>query len=122
MEIQTWSVLALIGLAAGYLSGFVGVGGGIIMVPALVYFLGLSQHMAQGTSLAVLMVPVGILGVWNYYQKGQVHFSSAAVIALFFVAGSFFGSKYALKLDASMVRRIFGIFLLLVSVKFILGK
>lgn len=122
MDAPTVGILACIGIAAGYLSGFVGIGGGIVMVPAMVYFLGLSQHTAQGTSLAVLSIPVGILGVINYYQKGHVQLPYAAVIAVCFVVGSYFGSKYALKLDASMVRRVFGVLMLIVSLRFILGK
>lgn len=122
MDTQTFILLALIGISAGFLSGFVGIGGGVVMVPALVFLLGLSQLTAQGTSLAVLMVPVGVLGVLNYYNKGHVRFNYALVIALCFVAGSFLGSKIALKLDPILVRRIFGGFMLVVALKFILGK
>lgn len=122
MDTQTLIILALIGIAAGYLSGFVGVGGGIVMVPALVYFLLVDQKTAQGTSLAVLMMPIGLLGVYNYYKAGYVNFRYAIVIALFFVVGSFLGSKTAVGMDTIWIKRLFGGFMILVALKFIFGK
>lgn len=122
MDFQTILILALIGLAAGYLSGFVGIGGGIIMVPALTMLLLVDQKTAQGTSLAVLMMPIGILGVYNYYKQGHVEIKYALVIAALFVAGSYFGSKTSLSLDTTLVKRIFGGFMILVALKFIFGK
>lgn len=115
-------ILLCIGLMAGILSGMVGVGGGIIIVPALVYFLSMSQHQAQGTSLAVLLLPVGILAVYNYYKEGYVDVRSTLIIASTFIIGGFIGSKISIALDQNLVKRIFGIFLLLVSVKMILAK
>ena len=103
--------LLLIGLAAGILSGLVGVGGGLIIVPALIFFLGYSQHQAQGTSLGLLLLPVGILAVINYYNKGQIDVKVVAVMSIAFVLGGWLGSKLALRLPADTVKKIFAIFL-----------
>jgi len=121
MEISTLIILILIGLVAGALSGFVGVGGGIIIVPALVYLLGLSQFEAQGTSLLLMLPPIGILAAMNYYQSGAVNWKYASVIALTFVVGGYFGSKITLKLDETLVKLIFGILMLLVAIKMIIS-
>jgi uncharacterized protein len=110
-------ILLVIGLLAGALSGFVGVGGGIIIVPAMIYFMHMNQMQAQGVSLAVLMMPVGLLGVMNYYKAGHVNFGFAIVIALGFVVGSYFGSKYALKLPEYKIKFLFGVLLLYVAVQ-----
>lgn len=122
MNISTILILIFIGLAAGALGGMVGVGGGVIIIPALIYFLGMSQFDAQGTSLAIMLPPIGIMAVMNYYNKGYVNMKYALIIAAFFVIGSYFGSKYALKIPQEVVKKSFGIFLLLVSLKMILGK
>ncbi len=92
------------------------------MVPALVYFLGLTQHGAQGTSLAVMLPPIGVLAAYNYYKAGELNWKYAAVIAVCFVIGGYFGSKFALQIDAKMLKRIFGIGLLLVALRMISGK
>jgi uncharacterized protein len=115
-------ILLCVGLMAGILSGMVGVGGGIIIVPALVYFLSMSQHQAQGTSLAVLLLPVGIFAVLNYYKAGYVDVRSTLIIASTFLIGGFIGSKIAINIDQNMVKKIFGAVLLLVAFKMILGK
>lgn len=114
--------LVLIGLLAGILSGLVGVGGGIIMVPMLVLLLGFSQHQAQGTSLTVLVVPVTALAVFNYYKEGYINWKYAAIIAVFFVVGSYFGSKLAVGIDQKMLKKIFGVILILVAGKMLLEK
>lgn len=103
--------LLLIGLAAGVLSGLVGVGGGLIIVPALIFFLGYTQHQAQGTSLGLLLLPVGILAVMNYYNKGQIDVKVVAVMSIAFVLGGWLGSRLALRLPADTVKKIFAIFL-----------
>jgi hypothetical protein len=121
MEISTLIILIIIGLVAGALSGFVGVGGGIIIVPALVYLLGLSQFEAQGTSLLLMLPPIGILAAMNYYQSGAVNWKYASVIALTFVVGGYFGSKITLKLDETLVKLIFGVLMLLVAIKMIIS-
>jgi len=122
MSITTVILLALVGLFAGVLSGFVGIGGGVVMVPALVMLLGYSQHQAQGTSLAVLVLPVVALAVRNYYKAGMIDPKMVAVIAVAFVVGGYFGSKWSLALPTETVKRVFGVLMLLISVKLILGK
>ena len=81
-------IILLIGIVAGVFSGFIGIGGGLIVVPCLVYFLGFSQHNAQGTSLAMMLPPIGVMAVYNYYQKGLVDMKVAALLCISFVAGS----------------------------------
>ncbi|RYD77215.1 MAG: sulfite exporter TauE/SafE family protein [Sphingobacteriales bacterium] len=110
-------ILLLVGLAAGMLSGLVGVGGGIIIVPCLVYFLGFSQKMAQGTSLGMLMLPVGILGVMQFYKSGYIDVKVILVIGAAFIAGSYFGSKWALSLPQDTVKKIFAVVMLIISLK-----
>jgi uncharacterized protein len=109
--------IVVIGIAAGMLGGLVGVGGGIIIVPSLVYLLGFSQKMAQGTSLGLIMLPVGILGVLNYYKQGNVDFRVVGILAIGFVLGSFFGSKIALALPEEKIKKIFAVLLILIAVK-----
>lgn len=122
MTTTTIVSLAIIGLLAGMLSGLVGVGGGIVMVPLLVLFLGFSQHQAQGTSLAVLVIPVTGLAVFNYYKQGYINWKYALVIALFFVVGGYFGSKFAVGIDQKMLKKIFSILLIVVGAKLLLEK
>jgi len=112
-------MLILIGVAAGLLSGLVGVGGGIIIVPALVYILAFTQKQAQGTSLAILLLPIGILAVLNYYKDPtvQLDVKVVALIAVGFLAGSYFGSKLALSWSDITVKKVFAIFLLLFAIK-----
>lgn len=118
MSAQTIIVLILVGVAAGMLSGLVGVGGGIIIVPALVYLLGFTQKQAQGTSLGILLLPVGIIAAMQYYKQGHINLSYVAVIAVSFVVGSLFGSKIATtNLSDEKLKRIFAIILMLVSIK-----
>ena len=115
-------ILLIIGLVAGILSGMVGIGGGIIVVPALVYFLGFSQHSAQGTVLFMFLLPIGILGVLNYWQAGFVDWKVACVMAVTFLAGSFIGSKTAIVVDQQLLKRIFGVVIFFLSLKMIFGK
>jgi len=117
MTAQTIILILIIGLAAGVLSGMVGVGGGIIVVPALVYFLAFSQQQAQGTSLGLLLLPAGIFAVINYYKEGYVVYRVVGVLALGFILGSFFGSKIALSLPQETVKKVFAILMLVVSIK-----
>lgn len=119
MDSQALLILIAIGIVAGILSGFVGVGGGVIIVPALIYVLGMSQHEAQGTSLFVLLLPVGILAVYNYYKTDQINWKFGLVISLAFVLGGYVGSKFALKMSPAVVRIIFGIIMAIVSIKMI---
>lgn len=117
MPVQTILILIVIGLVAGVLSGMVGVGGGIIIVPALVYFLAFSQKTAQGNSLALLVLPLGILGVMNYYKQGHVDYRIVVCMALGFVAGNYFGSKWALTINDEKLKKFFAIVMLLAALK-----
>lgn len=117
MDIQTILIVILIGIAAGILGGVVGVGGGIIIVPSLIFFLGFSQHTAQGTSLGLILLPVGILGVLQYYKQGHVDIKVACILAVGFLAGNYFGSKVALNLPEQTVKRVFAVFMIIVAVK-----
>lgn len=121
MSTSTIFILLLIGLSAGLLSGFVGVGGGIILVPAMVFMLGLSQHEAQGTSLFILMMPVVALAVMNYWKSGNVNWKYALVIASTFVIGGFIGSKLSLKINPAYIKIIFGLLMVYISIKLILS-
>ncbi len=112
MTVQIVLLLITIGLFAGMLSGLIGVGGGIIVVPALVFFLGFSQHEAQGTSLGLLLLPVGILAVANYYKQGFIDVKVVAIMCLAFVVGGWLGSKISLVLPQETVKKIFAIILL----------
>ena len=112
----------VIGLLGGIFSGAFGIGGGTIMVPALVYFLGLTQHQAQGTTLAVLLMPVGLLGVLRYYQAGNVKVNMAILIGLGFILGALLGENFVHGLSESTLKRAFGIFLVIVGIKMALLK
>ena len=120
MDFQTLFLLLCIGLLAGMASGFVGIGGGMIIVPALVFGLGLNQHMAQGTSLAMMIPPIGILAVMSYYRAGQVQLEYAGILAVTFVIGAWLGSKWALKINPSVVRLVFGSMMLFAALRLIL--
>ncbi len=119
MDFSHILILVGIGLAAGILSGFVGIGGGVVIVPALIYFLGLTQFQAQGTSLAIMLPPVGIMAFYNYYKVGHVNITYAVVIAITFIIGGYLGSKFALRLNPNVVRFIFGILMLYVAFRMI---
>lgn len=111
MTTELVAIILVIGLFAGILSGLVGVGGGLIIVPALIFFLGFNQHQAQGTSLGLLLLPVGILAVINYYNKGNVDVKVVAIMSIAFIAGGWLGSKLALRLPEDSVKKIFAVFL-----------
>lgn len=112
----------LLGLAAGFLSGLIGIGGGIIIVPALVFLFGLTQHQAQGTTLALLVPPIGILAAWTYYAQGYVNIKIAAFVCVGFLLGGLFGAKLATGLSNEVLEKVFGVVLLLVGFKMILGR
>jgi uncharacterized membrane protein YfcA len=111
-----------LGVVVGAFSGLVGVGGGIIVVPALIYGFGFSQLLAQGTSTALLLPPIGIFAAYTYWKNGYVDVSAAAWICVGFLVGGFFGAKIAVALPKDAVRRVFGGFLLLVSLKLLSGR
>ncbi|HQW87539.1 MAG TPA: sulfite exporter TauE/SafE family protein [Flavobacteriales bacterium] len=122
MSATAVGLLLLIGLLAGMLSGFVGVGGGIIMVPALVWLMGYGQHQAQGTSLAVLVLPVVAIAAWNYHRQHPLDLRAVGLIAGAFVLGGYLGSRMALSIPADAVKRVFGLVMLVAALKLILGK
>jgi uncharacterized membrane protein YfcA len=123
ISMETIVYLILIGIAAGFLGGMVGIGGGVIIVPALVLLLGITQHNAQGISLAMMLFPVGILGVINYYKKGYVDFKYAGLIAAGFLLGSYLGSKFSLSLPQDTVKKIFASVMIILAVRMLLtGK
>ncbi len=115
-------LLVLIGLLAGFVGGSLGLGGGIIIVPALVFILGLTQHNAQGTSLVVLLFPVGLFAVYNYQKAGMINWKMAWIIMIAVVVGSYFGSLLSIHMPEKILKKAFGFFILLVSLKMILGK
>jgi uncharacterized protein len=117
MSIVTIIMLIIVGLAAGILSGLIGIGGGIIIVPALVLVVGFSQKEAQGTSLGILLLPVGILAVIQYYKQGYVNLGYVAIIALTFVIGGYLGSKLALSMDEGKVKKIFAVTMMVIAIK-----
>ncbi|WP_339609648.1 sulfite exporter TauE/SafE family protein [uncultured Planktosalinus sp.] len=115
-------ILIIIGLLAGIFSGLMGVGGGIVMIPLMIFALGFTQHEAQGTSLAVLAVPVTLIAAYNYYQAGHVNWKYAAVIAVTFVVGAYFGSKLAISIDQVLLKKIFAILLIVVALRLLFWK
>lgn len=119
MSTTTLLLLVLVGLAAGFLSGLIGIGGGIIIVPALVLLLGFSQKQAQGTSLGILLLPVGILAVIQYYKQGYLNVNYVLVVSAAFVLGGFLGSKLALSLPDAIMKKVFAVVLILIAIKII---
>jgi uncharacterized membrane protein YfcA len=122
MSISMLLILIGIGILTGIMAGMLGIGGAIIMIPALVYFMGFSQQMAQGTSLAVMLPPIGILAAYNYYKAGHVDIKFALILAGAFLIGSYFGSKFALTLPQATLKKIFGILLMLIAIKMLFSK
>ncbi len=112
----------ILGLLAGVLSGLVGLGGGFIIVPALVFIFGFSQHQAQGTTLALLVPPIGLLAAWTYYRQGFVDIRVAGLIAVGFVVGSLLGARYAMTVSNETLEKVFGAALVLIGLKMIIGK
>lgn len=117
MTIQTVLIVLIIGLSAGMLSGLVGVGGGIIIVPALVLCLGFSQKLAQGTSLGILLLPGGIFAVLGFYRQGYVDIKVVLILFVAFVVGGYFGSKISLSISEAKLKKVFAVALLLISFK-----
>ena len=111
--------LLLVGLLAGIMSGLLGIGGATIVIPALVYFYGMSQHMSQGTTLAMMVPPIGLLAAWQYWKVGNVNVSWALLLCLGFFFGGLIGAYFANFIPELLLRRIFGAFLLAIAVKLI---
>ena len=122
MTLTQLIILILIGLLSGLLSGIFGIGGAIIVIPALIFIIGLSQHEAQGTSLAFMLPPVGILATWNYYKEGYVNWKVALVLSLTFVIGAYLGSKFSINISDRTLRRLFGGLMILIAIKMIFSK
>ncbi len=122
MTLTILFILLAVGLLAGFLSGMVGIGGGIIIVPVLVYFLGFSQHQAQGTTLFMFLLPIGILGVMNYHKQGYIDYKTALIICSTFIFGSYFGSKLSISLDQKTIKQIFGAIIILLGAKMLFWK
>ena len=122
MNFSIFLLLATIGLAAGMLSGVAGVGGGVIVIPALIFFIGMSQFEAQGTSLAMMIPPIGALAAFNYYKDGYINWKYALILAIFFFIGGWLGSKIVLHIPQNTVKKGFAIFLIFVAVKMLFSK
>lgn len=122
MTVGQLIILVLIGLFSGILSGVFGIGGAIIVIPALVFIIGLSQHEAQGTSLAFMLPPVGILAAWNYWKEGYVNWKVALVLSITFVVGAYLGSHFTLNISDKTLRKLFGILMIAMAIKLIFSK
>ena len=122
MNPYTFIGLLILGMVAGYFSGLIGIGGGVIIVPALVILFGFSQHTAQGTTLALLVPPIGILAAYSYYQKGFVDVRCAVLICIGFIIGGFIGGKMAIGLSENVMKTIFAIILILIGIKMLVYK
>jgi uncharacterized membrane protein YfcA len=122
MSTITLLLLLSIGLFTGFLAGLLGIGGGLVLIPGLVMIMGLTQQSAQGTSLAMMLPPIGIIAAYNYYKAGFVDIKFALILAAFFIIGSYFGSKIAVKLPEEVLKKVFGVFLLLVAIKMLFWK
>lgn len=117
MNVQEIFILVCIGLAAGVLSGLFGIGGGVIMVPAMVLLLGMSQHNAQGTSIALMLLPIGVLAAYNYYQDGNLNIKYGLIIAAAFVVGGYFGSKLSIGMSENLLKKGFGLLMMVLALK-----
>lgn len=122
MTLTTILLLIVIGLTAGLLSGLIGIGGGVIMVPLFLVLMGFTQHQSQGMSLAVMLPPVTLLAVLNYSKAGTINWKMALVVSAFFVIGGYLGSKLAIRIDQYLLKKIFGVIMLIIAAKMILGK
>lgn len=122
MSTSVLLILVVIGIITGFMAGMLGIGGAIIMIPALVFLLGLTQQTAQGTSLAVMLPPIGVIAAYNYYKAGQVNIKFALILAAAFIIGSYFGSKLAINIPQTVLKKIFGVLLLLVAARMLFSK
>ncbi len=111
--------LILLGAAAGVLSSLVGIGGGIVIVPALVLLFNLDQHTAQGTTLAMLSLPVSFAAAYSYHQNGMVDWKIAIILGIGFVVGGFFGGRLAVNIPTLTIKKIFGLLMILIAIKFL---
>lgn len=117
-----WVLYLVLGLGVGTLSGLIGIGGGVLITPALIYLFGFSQHNAQGTTLALLVPPIGLLGAWTYFQQGYVDVRAAALICLGFVFGGLIGAQFAVDMPEQFLRRAFGTAMILLGLRMIITR
>lgn len=122
MTITQLIILIIVGILSGMLAGVFGVGGAIIVIPALVFILGLSQHEAQGTSLAFMLPPVGILATWNYWKAGHVNWKFALILSITFILGAYLGSHFSVNVSEKMLRRMFGALIVIIGLRMIFSK
>jgi len=120
--VESLILYVLIGATAGVLSGLLGIGGGIILVPALVLVIGLTQHQAQGTTLVLLTAPFGLLAALTYYQSGYADLKIAAFLGIGFFFGAFLGAKVATNIPTDVLEKLFGVALVLLGLKMLLSK
>lgn len=117
MKLEQIIILILIGITAGFVGGMAGIGGGLVIVPLLIMFMGMSQHQAQGTSIGTLVIPVALLAAINYSKAGYINWKFVVFLAFSFMVGSYFGSKLAISLDAKLLKRIFGTVMIIAAIK-----
>ena len=122
MNFNLLLLLVVVGLITGALAGMLGIGGGIIMIPALVYIFGFSQYQAIGTSLAVMLPPIGLFAAYNYYKAGHINVWYAIILAVTFMVGSYFSSKFALNIPQQVLRKIFSVFVIIIALKMFFSK
>jgi uncharacterized membrane protein YfcA len=122
MEIGTLILLIIIGFAAGFVGGLIGVGGGIVVIPALVILLGMTQGQAQGTNLAMMIPPIGILAAYNYWKNDMVNIKFALILAATFIIGGYLGSKVSVQIPQVTLKKVFSILLIIVAIKMFFGK
>lgn len=119
MDLYTFIILVITGLFAGFLAGTLGVGGGIVVIPSLVFILGVTQKEAQGTSLAFMLAPIGILAAYNYHKQGYINIKYALILAAFFIIGSFLGSLLAVQMPDKVLKKVFGIFVIVAGLNMV---
>ncbi len=122
MAASTVIILILIGLVAGVFSGLIGIGGALIIIPALIFILHMDQYTAQGTSLAIMLPPIGLLAAYNYYKAGALNLQYALIIAAAFFVGGYLGSKFAVSIPVEILRKIFAIVLIAIAIKMLWSK
>ncbi len=122
MSLSVIVILILIGLVAGTFSGLIGIGGAIIIIPSLIFFLGMDQYEAQGTSLATMLLPIGFLAALNYYKAGELNIKYAMIISVSFFIGGYLGSKFALDMPVNTLKKIFAFILLFIAIKMLMEK
>jgi uncharacterized protein len=120
MGLQNIIIIALLGAIAGILSGLLGLGGAVIIIPAMVMLLGYSQQMAQGTTLMMMVFPVGAMAAYQYYQQGMVNMKAALIMAAFFFVGGFVGAKFATQIPQETLKKLFAVLLIVIAIKMLL--